>query len=332
MPFETLLYDVRDRVATITLNRPERHNAFNVTMGRELREAWSRVKQDPEVVCAIVTGAGERAFCTGMDVADVADGSARQEDGGEDRQSAFYSQLTAVQNRCWKPVITAVNGMVCGGGLHFIADSDLIVAADHATFFDTHVKVGLVAGLEPVGLARRLPLEAVLRMALLGGSERMNAQRAHDLGLVGDVLPGDKVMARARELAAKIAEHSPTALARSKRAIWESLDTGLEQALDRTWDVIQEHNRHPELLPDACSRSRRDHPPAPIHGPGGRCRGREAATPDLRRPASARAALDEEGARRSHTATDRSHQRGLPALGGPGRAGGEPTALRAHRG
>ena len=247
MPFETLLYDVRDRVATITLNRPERHNAFNVTMGRELREAWSRVKQDPEVVCAIVTGAGERAFCTGMDVADVADGSARQEDGGEDRQSAFYSQLTAVQNHCWKPVITAVNGMVCGGGLHFIADSDLIVAADHATFFDTHVKVGLVAGLEPVGLARRLPLEAVLRMALLGGSERMNAQRAHDLGLVGDVLPGDKVMARARELAAKIAEHSPTALARSKRAIWESLDTGLEQALDRTWDVIQEHNRHPDL-------------------------------------------------------------------------------------
>ena len=246
MAFETLLYEVRDRVATITLNRPERHNAFNVAMGRELRQAWSQVKKDPAIVCAIVTGAGERAFCTGMDVADVADGSAREHGEGEDRDGAFYSRLTAVQNRCWKPVITAVNGMVCGGGLHFIADSDLIVAADHATFFDTHVKIGLVAGLEPVGLARRLPLEAVLRMALLGGSERVSAQRAYELGLVGDVLPADKVMARARELAAKIAEHSPTALARSKRAIWQSLDTGLEQALDRTWDIIQEHGEHPD--------------------------------------------------------------------------------------
>ena len=76
-----------------------------------------------------------------------------------------FNYLTAVQNRCWKPVVTAVNGMAVGGGLHFVADSDLIVCAEHATFLDTHVKVGLVAGLEPVGLARRLPLEQVLRMA-----------------------------------------------------------------------------------------------------------------------------------------------------------------------
>ena len=246
MGFETIRYEKQQRVATITLDREERHNAFNVAMGRELAQAWSEVSSDPEVVCAIVTGAGERAFCTGMDVADVADGSARDA-GGSDRQSAFYSRLTAIQNRCWKPVITAVNGMVCGGGLHFIADSDLILCADHATFFDTHVKVGLVAGLEPVGLARRLPLESVLRMAFLGGSERMDARRAYELGLGGEVLPLAELMPRARELAAKIAEHSPTALARSKRAIWESLDTGLDEALDRTWKLIDDHNAHPDL-------------------------------------------------------------------------------------
>ena len=250
MTYGTLLYDKQDGVATITLNRPDRHNAFNVAMAGELRRAWASVKADPEVVCVIVTGAGEKAFCTGMDIADVASGSAREESQRIEKETgkAFYHYLTAIHNRCWKPVITAVNGMVVGGGLHFIADSDLILAADHATFFDTHVKVGLIAGLEPVGLARRIPLEAVLRMALLGGSERLGAQEAKQLGLVGEVLPADQLMPRARELAAKIAQHSPTALALSKKAIWESLDSGLAEGLEKTWKLIQEHVAHPDLV------------------------------------------------------------------------------------
>ncbi len=249
MSFETLLYEKQDGVATLTLNRPDRHNAFNVRMGAELRRVWEEIKKDPEVVCVIVTGAGEKAFCTGMDVADVADGKAREESQQIERDTgkAFYHYLTAIHNQVWKPVITAVNGMVVGGGLHFIADSDLIVCAEHATFFDTHVKVGLIAGLEPVGLARRIPLEAVLRMALLGGSERMSAQQALEVGLVGEVVPADRLMPRARELAATIAQHSPTALARTKRCIWQSLDGGLHEGLDRTWQEIQEHVAHPDL-------------------------------------------------------------------------------------
>lgn len=249
MKFETLLYQLEGGVATMTLNRPERHNAFTVTMARELKQAWAEVKRDPAVVCVVVTGAGEKAFCTGMDVADVADGSAREEAARMEREEGrpFYHFLTGLQNGCWKPVVTAVNGMVVGGGLHFVADSDLIVASESATFFDTHVKVGLIAGLEPVGLARRIPLEAVLRMALLGGSERMSAAQALALGLVGELQPPHRVLIRAQELAARIAEHSPTALARSKRAIWESLDTGLHEGLDRAWKIIQEHVAHPDL-------------------------------------------------------------------------------------
>ena len=246
MGFETLLYETRDGVATITLNRPDRHNAFNLTMAGELKQVWTAVKADPEVVCVILTGAGERALCTGMDIADVASGEAKGT-GELSREDAPWFQLTAIQNRCWKPVITAVNGMVVGGGLHFVADSDLIVCAEHATFFDTHVKVGLIAGIEPVGLARRIPLEAVLRMALLGGAERMTAAQALELGLVGEVVPTAELMPRARELAAMIAQHSPTALARSKRAIWESLDGGLDDALEQTWQAINEHTAHPDL-------------------------------------------------------------------------------------
>jgi enoyl-CoA hydratase/carnithine racemase len=246
MDFDTLGYEIADGVATITLNRPERHNAFNVAMAGELRSVWNEVKTDPDVVCAIVTGAGEKAFCTGMDVADVASGAAKRT-AGVSRGETPWNQLTAVQNRCWKPVITAINGMVVGGGLHFVTDSDLIVCAEHATFFDTHVKVGLIAGLEPVGLARRIPLEAVLRMALLGGSERLTARQALELGLVGEVLPAADVMPRARELAAKISQHSPTALARSKQVIWEGLDMGLDAALENAWHAINGHNAHPDL-------------------------------------------------------------------------------------
>jgi E-phenylitaconyl-CoA hydratase len=246
MNFETILYEKQDGAVTITLNRPERLNAFNLTMASELRAAWEAVRRDPEVVCVVLTGAGERALCTGMDVADVARDDT-EESARTGRDESPWCHLTAVQNRCWKPVITAVNGMVCGGGLHFIADSDLIICSETASFFDTHVKVGLVAGLEPVALARRLPLEAVLRMALLGGSERLDARRAYELGLVGEVVAANALLARARQLAAAIGQHSPTALARTKRAIWESLDVGLDEALDRTWRIIQEQNDHPDL-------------------------------------------------------------------------------------
>jgi enoyl-CoA hydratase/carnithine racemase len=243
--FDTILYETADGVATLTLNRPERHNAFNRQMASELEQAWTAIKADPEVVCVVLTGAGEKAFCTGYDVTDVAAGATAGAAKVSYEESPIL-KLTAIHNRCWKPVITAVNGMVNGGGHHFIADSDLILAAEHATFFDTHVKVGLVSGLEPVGLARRIPLESVLRMALLGGSERMSADQAREIGLVGEVLAAGELLPRAYELAAKIAQHSPTALARSKRAIWESLDRGLADGLRHAWDIIAVHGSCPD--------------------------------------------------------------------------------------
>src|SRR5262245_54176198 len=250
MGFTTLVYEVSEGVATLTLNRPERHNAFNIEMARELHEAWTRIKSDPRVVAVIVTGAGDKAFCTGFDVAQVAAGDTANSTDDSYEDSPLI-KLTAIHNRCWKPVITAVNGMVNGGGLHFLADSDLVLAADHATFFDTHVKVGLLSALEPVGLARRIPLEAVLRMSLLGGSERMTAADAQRLGLVGEVLPLPNLLPRARDLAAKIAQHSPAALARTKRAIWESLDRGLHDGLRNAWRLIAEQSKGSDPLEGA---------------------------------------------------------------------------------
>jgi enoyl-CoA hydratase/carnithine racemase len=248
--FSTITLERGGGVATLILNRPDRLNAINGRMSRELEAAWQQIERDPEVGVVVVSGAGDRALSTGFDVADVAAGTA--EVGGEaDRGKLSSLKLTGLQNRCTKPVITAVNGMVCGGGLHFVADSDLVVAADHATFFDTHVNVGLVAGLEPIGLARRIPLEPVLKLALAGKAERMDARRALQIGLVGEVVPKAELMSHARHLAERILEASPAAIARTKRAIWESLNVGLDQALELGWSIIEEHVGHPDVVEGA---------------------------------------------------------------------------------
>lgn len=245
MDFETIRLEKRDGAAVLTLSRPERLNAINGVMSRELPAAWEEIKRDPEVVVAIVTGEGGRALCTGMDVADIAGGTAsvgREEDRGTRASMRF----TALQTGCWKPVITAVNGMVCGGGLHFVADSDLVICSENASFFDTHVNVGLLGVYEPIGLTRRIPLEPVLRLALAGSADRMDARRALDIGLVSEVVPAERLLPRALELAGQIMENSPAALCATKRAIWESLNCGLADALELGWRVIGEHSGHPD--------------------------------------------------------------------------------------
>jgi enoyl-CoA hydratase/carnithine racemase len=241
--FDTILFEVSEHIATITLNRPERLNAFNKKMATELKLAWEEIKRNEDIRCVILTGCGDKALSTGVDINGfIEDGDFQLME--EPKAKPDFLTLTAVQNGCWKPVITAINGMVCGGGLHFLADSDITVCAEHATIFDTHVKWGKVSGLEPVGLLRRVPFEHVMRLALLGGTERMSAHEAKAVGLVGDVVPKEQLMQRARELAKIIASHSPTAVARTKQTIWESMNLGLEEAHDHAWEILREHNLH----------------------------------------------------------------------------------------
>jgi enoyl-CoA hydratase/carnithine racemase len=243
-------YETAERIATITLDNPSALNAFDHEMCLALQRIWADVEADPDVACAILTGAGEKAFCTGWDVSSLATGESQKLVPG-DRWSAPYGHITALQNRCWKPVITAVNGVCNAGGLHFIADAELVIASENATFMDTHVAVGLPSALEPAGLARRIPLERVFRLALLGKHGRMSAREACELGLVGEVVPAAELMRRARETAAVIAQYSPTALARSKRAIWESLDHGLNEGLDAAHTQIERHLGHPDPVEGA---------------------------------------------------------------------------------
>jgi enoyl-CoA hydratase/carnithine racemase len=236
MPFERILFDIGDHVATITLNRPERLNATDDRTRTELGEAWAIVRDDPDVRVAIITGAGDRAFCAGQDIKATAAWGIRNKVPG-----------SRLHHGVWKPVICALNGLVVGGGLHQVADADLVVAAEHAELLDTHLKVGNVFALEAAVLLRRMPLSMVMQLALMGDEGRITAHRAHEIGLVNEVVPADQLMERAREIALAITELSPATVQASVKAMWASLDVGLHAANDVAYRYVLQHQMtHPD--------------------------------------------------------------------------------------
>jgi len=226
---ETLSLERKGPVGWLINNRPEQLNAMNALMRDEFELAWRALDADPEVRVIVHTGAG-RAFQTGVDVTEIAtDGS------GMERYRAslekFDLHFTSWHNYVWKPVITAVNGICAGGGFHWVADSDIVIAAADAQFFDPHVSIGQVVAVEAIGLMKKMPVEAVMRMAFVGRHERLSAQRAYELGMVSQVVdPPERLRAEAQALAEKIAKNSPAAMAATKRALWAALELGLTDA------------------------------------------------------------------------------------------------------
>src|SRR5262245_17483388 len=248
--FETVLDDVDGRIATITLNRPERMNAMNQTLKDELRECWSLVKNDPDVWCAIVTGAG-KGFSSGADVEELAGKGFPKPDRW--RELALIENITNLptprRQRVFKPVIAAVNGVVAGFSLDLVTEADIPIASELATFVDPHVSIGLVSSHEMVNMARRVPLAVCLRMALLGSREKMSAQRAYEVGLVTEVVPHDKLMARARELAEQILSNAPLAVWGTKMAILQGLGLPIPQAEEIAagyLEVVEQSEDHAE--------------------------------------------------------------------------------------
>ncbi|GHF36661.1 enoyl-CoA hydratase/carnithine racemase [Amycolatopsis bartoniae] len=241
-PWETLDVTVDGPVATVELNRPDRLNALSPLMQQELHQVWLAYDADPQLRVAVVTGAGDRAFCSGADVSTVADTS-RNRTSDYDRENNF----TPVQAGIRKPTICAVNGVCAGAGLHFVSDCDFAIAADSATFLDPHVNVGQVSALEPIGLSRTVPLGHLMRMVLVGKGERITAERAEAIGLVTEVVPAADLRKRAAELAAMVAEGSPEAIAISRQAVLESLSLPHHEALRRGFVLLRAHaDHHPD--------------------------------------------------------------------------------------
>jgi enoyl-CoA hydratase/carnithine racemase len=216
-------------VGWLVFDRPDAHNALDAVMFRELELAWRALDDDPEVRVIVNTGNGP-AFQSGLDVGQLArEPEALRAVARQTRD--FELRFTAWQVGVRKPVIAAVNGVCAGGGLHFVADADIVIAASDAEFTDPHVSVGQVSAFETIALVRRSPMEPVLRMAFTGRHERMSALRAHQLGICSQVVdpPGD-LRAAAGALAGLIARNSPTAMAITKRALWEALEQDLTDA------------------------------------------------------------------------------------------------------
>jgi enoyl-CoA hydratase/carnithine racemase len=227
--YSTIRYETSaDRVATITLDRPEALNAFDRTMCEEIRSAWQRIKADPTVNAVVLRAAGDRAFCAGLDVKKVygqPDDVWNHEDPGE--------LLSPKWQKLWKPVVCAVQGMCTAGAFYFVNEADVVICSSDATFFDSHVTYGMVSALEPVGLMRRIGLGETLRIALSGNDERVGAETALRIGLVSEVVSREALWPRAHEIAAGIASKPTAATQGTVRAIWESLDRPYRAAMEQ---------------------------------------------------------------------------------------------------
>jgi enoyl-CoA hydratase/carnithine racemase len=260
--FETVRFEVADRIATITLNRPERKNAMNQQLKDELRQCWRQVKVDPDVWVVILTGAGE-AFSSGADVEGLASGAFPR--ATRWHQLAMIEEIvdlpTPRRQRVFKPVIAAVNGAVAGFALDLVTEADIPIASEQAFFVDPHVSLGYVSSHEMVNMARRVPVAVAMRMALLGSRERMSASRAYDVGLVTEVVPHDRLMARARELAELVLTNAPLAVWGTKMAILQGLGLPVAQAEEIAagyLEVVEQSDDHTEG-PNAFVEKRQPH-------------------------------------------------------------------------
>ncbi|WP_406105875.1 enoyl-CoA hydratase/isomerase family protein [Streptomyces sp. NBC_01003] len=233
--------DKESGVAVVTLDRPERHNAIDLATADELAAVWRGFRFDDSVRAVVVTGAGERAFCTGID-----------RDADVPQPQSPYSiddPLVAVgpkANDLWKPVVAAVNGMACGGAFYLIGQSEFVVADESATFFDPHTTYGMVSAYETIHLAQRMPFGEVARMALMGTAERISARRAHETGLVSELTEPGGALAASVRCAETIASYPTEAVQGTVRAVWAAKEAARTQALAHAPQLIALGNLPPE--------------------------------------------------------------------------------------
>jgi len=224
--FDTLIVERHGPVGWLINNRPEQLNAMSSHMRDEFGDAWLELDADPEVKVIVHTGEG-RAFQTGVDVQELATDGMGMERYRESVEN-WDLHFTAWQQGVEKPVITAVNGICAGGAFHWVAEADIVIAASDAQFFDPHVSLGQAMSYEGVGLSHKMAFEPIMRMALVGRSERMPAARARQLGMISQVVdPPDGLRDAAQELAEKVAKNSPAAMRATKKALWGALEYGL---------------------------------------------------------------------------------------------------------
>ena len=237
MTYNTILVDIADGVATITLNRPDKLNCFNRIMVLEFRQLWAALREDTTVRVCVLRAAPGRAFCSGVDVKEG--WRAPGEDERPFDQDDPGEWLGPKSNKVWKPLIVAVQGICAGGAFYWLNEADIVICADDATFFDPHLKFGKISAVEPIGAMGRIPLQEITRMVLLADDERIGAQTALRISLVTEITTSERLWPRAQELALAIAARHPVAVQGSMRAIWEAQSLPRAQAVSNALKYIQ---------------------------------------------------------------------------------------------
>jgi enoyl-CoA hydratase len=237
-------FDVRGHVALVTLNRPEARNAIDAQMAYELAEAWERIRTDPDIRVAIVTGSGEKAFCAGADLVKtipLLSGARKPQDRYEealvaDRSFGWKAILRDFD--CEKPVIAAINGHAVAGGMELAQATDLRVACHEAYFGLQEVKWGLFpAGGSSVRLPRQIPYAHAMEMLLTGSL--ITAAQASALGFLNRLVTRSELLPTAFQLAEQIAANGPVAVRLIRRAVRECSALPLEDALRREQEIAE---------------------------------------------------------------------------------------------
>lgn len=226
---DTVLYEMVGQIAVITLNRPDKRNVVNTAMRDGVLAAWRRFDADPSARVAILTAAGDKAFCAGRDLVEAASGH------GHGFIPILRDEVSVA-----KPVIAAINGTALGGGCFLAISCDLCVAAEHATFALTEARVGR-APIYSFLLNGVIPQKAALEISMTGNP--VSAQRAYELGLINHVVPATQLMETAMGLAADLCAAAPLSVAATKAMIYETagLDPGsaLQASLARFAPVFE---------------------------------------------------------------------------------------------
>ncbi|MEP1536175.1 MAG: carnitinyl-CoA dehydratase [Paracoccaceae bacterium] len=212
-------------ILEVTLDRPKA-NAIDLATSRAMGDVFAEFRDDPELRIAILTAAGEKFFCPGWDLKAAADGDAVDGNYGQ----GGFGGLQELRDMN-KPVIAAINGIACGGGLELAISADMILAADHATFALPEIRSGTVADAASIKLPKRIPYHIAMELLLTG--RWFDAEEGHRWGLINEVVPADKLMDRAWELARLIASGPPLVYAAIKEVVRDAEDSKFQDALNR---------------------------------------------------------------------------------------------------
>jgi len=228
--YEHILYEKKGHVAYVTINRPHRMNALHPPAHQELSEAWADYMADGDLWVAILTGAGERAFSAGSDL------KYRVSEADEKDLREPGKRRGHILDRCWKPIIAAVNGYAVGGGLELAMRCDILIAAEHAQFGLPEARRGLLADAGGViKLPRRLPYHTAMSLILTG--RFIDAREAHRIGLVSEVVPMGELMEAAERWAHEVLECAPLSIQAAKQAVLSTLDLPVVEAMGAIEDL-----------------------------------------------------------------------------------------------